>query len=220
VFIMSLEKVTKFDLNVQSMLRDMCRHTSEAIRGVGLAVDCWLDRDEQGLEEVQAAIYSSEQDAGVIMSEIIEVLSAVSNVNDFRRETLAIITTIDRVADLARSATFFLGTFYDWEPPEQIKDLLIEMINSVVDISDKLLKLMSAIVNRSALQLNYVEDIRQAESKIDQIYRDLVIEGLTIGRTEILRFLQLREFYERIEEIADEIERAAILIRALIISEI
>ena len=124
------------------------------------------------------------------------------------------------MADLARSATFFLGTFYDWEPPEQIKELLSEMINAVLDISDKLLKLMSAIVNRSALQLQHVEEIRQIESKIDQIYRDLVIEGVAVGKTDILHFIQLREFYERIEEIADEIERAAILIRALIISEI
>ncbi len=217
---MSLEKVTKFDLNVQTMLRDMCRRTSDAIRGIGLAVDSWLDRDEKGLEEVQATIYSSEQEAGIIMSEIIEVLSAVSNVSDFRREVLAITTTIDRSADLARSATFFLGTFYEWEPPQQIRILLIEMINSVIDISDKLLKLMSAIVDRSPLQLKCVEEIRQTESKIDQIYRELVIEGLAIGKTDVLHFLQLREFYERIEGIADVVERAAILIRALIISEI
>ncbi|MHA1910166.1 MAG: DUF47 domain-containing protein [Candidatus Kariarchaeaceae archaeon] len=217
---MSLEKTTKFELNVQSMLRDMCRRTSDAIRGIGLAVDHWLDKDEQGLKEVQIAIYSSEQDAGVIMSEIIDLLSAVSNINDFRREILAVTTTIDRVADLARSATFFLSTFFDWDPPEQIKNLLMEMINSVIEIADALLNLMSAIVDRSPLQLKHVEEIRQIESKIDQIYRELVIEGLVIGKTDVLRFLQLREFYERAEEIADEIERAAILIRALIISEI
>ena len=217
---MNLEKVTKFELNVQSMLRDMCRHTSDAIRGISLAVDSWLDKDEQGIEEIQAAIYSSEQDVGEIMTEIIDLLSAVPNVNDYRREILAIITTIDRVADLARSATFFLGIFYDWEPPEPIKELLIEMINSVLDISDKLLNLMSAIVNRSALQLHYVDEIRKIESNIDQIYRELVIEGVAIGKTDVLRFIELREFYERIEEIADEIERAAILIRAIIISEI
>ncbi len=217
---MNLEKVTKFELNVQSMLRDMSRHTSDAIRGMGLAVDHWLDRDEEGLKEVQEAIYASEQDAGVIMSEIIELLSAVSNVNDFRREILAVTTTIDRVADLARSATFFLSTFYEWKPPERVRNLLMEMINSVIDISDELLKLMSSIINRSSFQLKHVEEIRQMESKIDQIYKELVLEGLIIGKTDLLCFIQLREFYERIEEIADEIERAAILIRALIISEL
>lgn len=209
-----------FRVNILNLIQDQVR---TVLNGYKLLLDM-LESFVNGsrtevLEEMYGKIMKNDEEAKektrIVEKEISNVGALLTSRENFIRLTLE----IDRIADTTEGAAFRILSLNKMKTRlgKNLSKHFMDLGRSVLGTLTAMREALLATTLNSSLVYEKIEETERNEKKSDEIYRGLDLELLN-SDLKVGQLLLCREAAEMIEDIADNAERVADILRALSIA--
>ncbi|MCD6341264.1 MAG: DUF47 family protein [Thaumarchaeota archaeon] len=206
-----------FRINILTLIQDQVRVVLEGYKMLLDMLENFVNGAKpQVLDEIYQRILKNDENAKekgrTVEAEISNVGALLSSRENFVRLT----TTIDRIADTAEGAAFRILSLSKMKTKigKNIKRLFMELGESVLSTLVAMREALLATTLNSSTLYDKIKETELNEKKTDELYRTLDLELLK-SDLKIAQLLLCREVAEMIEDISDNAERIADILRAL-----
>ena len=206
-----------FRINILTLIQDQVRVVLEGYKMLLDMLENFVNGAKpQVLDEIYQRILKNDENAKekgrTVEAEISNVGALLSSRENFVRLT----TTIDRIADTAEGAAFRILNLSKMKTKigKNIKRLFMELGESVLSTLVAMREALLATTLNSSTLYDKINETELNEKKTDELYRTLDLELLK-SDLKIAQLLLCREVAEMIEDISDNAERIADILRAL-----
>jgi len=206
-----------FRINILTLIQDQVRVVLEGYKMLLDMLENFVNGAKpQVLDEIYQRILKNDENAKekgrTVEAEISNVGALLSSRENFVRLT----TTIDRIADTAEGAAFRILSLSRMKTKigKNIKRLFMELGESVLSTLVAMREALLATTLNSSTLYDKINETELNEKKTDELYRTLDLELLK-SDLKIAQLLLCREVAEMIEDISDNAERIADILRAL-----
>jgi len=206
-----------FRINILTLIQDQVRVVLEGYKMLLDMLENFVNGAKpQVLDEIYQRILKNDENAKekgrTVEAEISNVGALLSSRENFVRLT----TTIDRIADTAEGAAFRILSLSKMKTKigKNIKRLFMELGESVLSTLVAMREALLATTLNSSTLYDKINETELNEKKTDELYRTLDLELLK-SDLKIAQLLLCREVAEMIEDISDNAERIADILRAL-----
>ena len=206
-----------FRINILTLIQDQVRVVLEGYKMLLDMLENFVNGAKpQVLDEIYQRILKNDENAKekgrTVEAEISNVGALLSSRENFVRLT----TTIDRIADTAEGAAFRILSLSKMKTKigKNIKRLFMELGESVLSTLVAMREALLATTLNSSMLYDKINETELNEKKTDELYRTLDLELLK-SDLKIAQLLLCREVAEMIEDISDNAERIADILRAL-----
>jgi len=206
-----------FRINILTLIQDQVRVVLEGYKMLLDMLENFVNGAKpQVLDEIYQRILKNDENAKekgrAVEAEISNVGALLSSRENFVRLT----TTIDRIADTAEGAAFRILSLSKMKTKigKNIKRLFMELGESVLSTLVAMREALLATTLNSSTLYDKINETELNEKKTDELYRTLDLELLK-SDLKIAQLLLCREVAEMIEDISDNAERIADILRAL-----
>lgn len=206
-----------FRINILTLIQDQVRVVLEGYKMLLDMLENFVNGAKpQVLDEIYQRILKNDENAKekgrTVEAEISNVGALLSSRENFVRLT----ATIDRIADTAEGAAFRILSLSKMKTKigKNIKRLFMELGESVLSTLVAMREALLATTLNSSTLYDKINETELNEKKTDELYRTLDLELLK-SDLKIAQLLLCREVAEMIEDISDNAERIADILRAL-----
>ena len=135
-----------------------------------------------------------------------------------RQDLLRLVFKVDSIGEYVEGAAFYLDFIKNWRPPPKMISMIESLLKNVLSCVSDLKNAVRALgtdVNRS---IKLADQVDKTETIVDGIFRSLTIELYQLEDLDPKFLMEIREFFERIETIADRAEDASDAIRIIAVT--
>ena len=201
------------------MAQDHMRFVLQAVRELRNSVDLWINNDDEKLLETANKVIELEEEANKVKKEFLDELSKASPSLMSKEDLLRMISSIDKIADKAVGASFFLTTLVGWIPPKDFEKKLKAFCDESFQCAENLRKAIFTLVNSPRKTIEITDKIDKGENKTDNLFREITVYTYEFNKDPFLA-MKLKDLFLRIEEIADMSAEAAGTLRLISLSRI
>jgi len=194
---------------------DHIRKIEEAVLQMAESATAWINNDLEGFESTLEQVKVLEEAADKLKRQMIRRISGA--MIETREDLLRLVFKIDSIGEYAEGASFYLEFIKTWRPPKKIADMIGSMLNKVLNCVSDLKNAVRALGSNVSRAIQLADQIDALETEVDNIFRSLTIELSQLEELEPKFLMEVRDFIERVETIADIAEDASDAIRILAI---
>ncbi len=195
---------------------DHVRKIEETVLEMAESVDAWVSNDNERFISALDKVKVLEGEADKLKRQIFRRISGA--MIETREDLLRLVIKIDSIGEYAEGASFYLEFIKAWRPPKRIASMIDSMLKKVINCVSNLKNAVRALGSNVSHAIQLANQIDAIETEVDDIFRSLTIELYHLDELEPKFLMEVRDFIERIETIADITEDASDAIRILAIT--
>ncbi len=195
---------------------DHVRKIEETVLEMAESVDAWVSNDNERFISALDKVKVLEGEADKLKRQIFRRISGA--MIETREDLLRLVFKIDSIGEYAEGASFYLEFIKAWRPPKRIASMIDSMLKKVINCVSNLKNAVRALGSNVSHAIQLANQIDAIETEVDDIFRSLTIELYHLDELEPKFLMEVRDFIERIETIADITEDASDAIRILAIT--
>ena len=197
---------------VFTRLEEQSRHINNTFKQLGLAINAWIDNDEETFEKAVAKITQYETKSRKIKNDALnDVARAISL---YRSDFLRLVMKMEECASYqGGAATRLLRMNFTPESSDPMVPKFKELVDVFIQMGDTLTLLMKQVGNNFAQAGKYCQKIDEIEEQVDEKYRSLESYLYSRDDLDIRVIMQLREILKHIEEACDHVQSTADSVR-------
>jgi len=193
------------------------RFVLQTVRELRNAVDLWTNNNNEELLDKTNKVIELEEEANRVKKEFLEELSKASTSLMSKEDLLRLISSIDKIADKAVGASFFLTTLSGWIPPKDFEKKIKTFCDESFLCAENLRKAVFTLINSPQKTIEITDEIDKGENKTDNLFREITVYTYEFNKDPFLA-MKLKDLFWRIEEIADMSAEAAGTLRLISLS--
>lgn len=195
---------------------DHARKIEETVLQMAESVDAWLSNDIESFVSALDKVKVLEGEADKLKRQMIRRISGA--MIETREDLLRLVFKIDSIGEYAEGASFYLEFIKAWRPPKKIANMIDSLLKKVLNCVSDLKNAVRALGSNVSRAIQLANQIDATETEGDDIFRSLTIELSQLDDLDAKFLMEVRDFIERIETIADIAEDASDAIRILAIT--
>ncbi len=199
------------------MAQEHIRFVLQTVRELRTAIDLWANNDDEELLEKANKVIELEEEANKVKREFLDELSKASPSLMSKEDLLRLISSIDKIADKAVGASFFLTTLSGWIPPKDFEKKIKAFCDESFQCAENLRKAVFTLMSSPQKTIEITDEIDKGENKTDNLYREITVYTYEFNKDPFLA-MKLKDLFWRIEEIADMTAEAAGTLRLISLS--
>ena len=199
------------------MAQEHIRFVLQTVRELRTAIDLWTNKADEELLEKANKVIELEEEANKVKKEFLDELSKASPSLMSKEDLQRLITSIDKIADKAVGASFFLTTLSGWTPPKDFEKKIKAFCDESFQCAENLRKAVFTLMNSPQKTIEITDEIDKGENKTDNLYREITVYTYEFNKDPFLA-MKLKDLFWRIEEIADMSAEAAGTLRLISLS--
>ena len=199
------------------MAQEHIRFVLQTVRELRTAIDLWTNKDDEELLEKANKVIELEEEANKVKREFLDELSKASPSLMSKEDLLRLISSIDKIADKAVGASFFLTTLSGWIPPKDFEKKIKAFCDESFQCAENLRKAVFTLMSSPQKTIEITDEIDKGENKTDNLFREITVYTYEFNKDPFLA-MKLKDLFWRIEEIADMTAEAAGTLRLISLS--
>lgn len=199
------------------MAQEHIRFVLQTVRELRTAIDLWANNDDEELFEKVNKVIELEEEANKVKREFLDELSKASPSLMSKEDLLRLISSIDKIADKAVGASFFLTTLSGWIPPKDFEKKIKAFCDESFQCAENLRKAVFTLMSSPQKTIEITDEIDKGENKTDNLFREITVYTYEFNKDPFLA-MKLKDLFWRIEEIADMTAEAAGTLRLISLS--
>ncbi len=199
------------------MAQEHIRFVLQTVRELRTAIDLWANNNDEELLEKANKVIELEEEANKVKREFLDELSKASPSLMSKEDLLRLISSIDKIADKAVGASFFLTTLSGWIPPKDFEKKIKAFCDESFQCAENLRKAVFTLMSSPQKTIEITDEIDKGENKTDNLFREITVYTYEFNKDPFLA-MKLKDLFWRIEEIADMTAEAAGTLRLISLS--
>ncbi len=195
---------------------DHTRKIEESVIHIVESVTAWINNDTAGIKAAIESVKELEEAADKLKRQMIRSISGTQL--ETRQDLLRLVFKVDSIGEYVEGAAFYLDFIKNWRPPPKMISMIESLLKNVLSCISDLKNAVRALgtdVNRA---IKLADQVDKTETIVDGIFRSLTIELYQLEEMDPKFLMEIREFFERIETIADRAEDASDAIRIIAVT--
>ncbi|MCS7132364.1 MAG: DUF47 family protein [Nitrososphaeria archaeon] len=209
-----------FRLNILNLIQDQVRIVLNGYKILLDMLENFLNGAKtEVLEEIYLKIMKNDEEAKEKTRIVEKEISNVGALLTSRENFIRLASEIDKIADITEGAAFRILSLSKMKTKlgKNLNKLFMDLGQSVLETLTAMREALLATTLNSSVIYEKIEATEKYEKKSDDFYRTLDLELLS-SELKVGQLLLCREVAEMIEDIADNAERVADILRALSIA--
>ncbi|MCD6536446.1 MAG: DUF47 family protein [Thaumarchaeota archaeon] len=206
-----------FRINILNLIQDQVRTVLEGYKILLDMLESFVNGAKtQILEEMYLKIMKNDEEAKERTRIVEKEISNVGALLTSRENFIRLTSEIDKIADTTEGAAFRIVSLSKMKTKigKNLNKLFMDLGQSVLATLTAMREALLATTLNSSTLYEKIKETEENEKKSDEIYRTLDLELLN-SNLKIGQLLLCREVAEMIEDISDNAERVADILRAL-----
>lgn len=209
-----------FRINILNLIQDQVRTVLNGYKLLLDMLESFLGGAKtEVLEEMYLKIMKNDEEAKERTRIVEKEISNVGALLTSRENFIRLASEVDKIADITEGAAFRILSLSKMKTKlgKNLNKLFMDLGQSVLDTLTAMREALLATTLNSSIIYEKIDQTERTEKRSDEFYRSLDLELLN-SDLRVGQLLLCREVAEMIEDIADNAERVADILRALSIA--
>ncbi len=197
--------------SIKSILKEHMDVVTAVVDNLKYMVDALVALDIRKAREYANIIDTLESNADRVHRECVVNVCRGSIFGYMREDVLLLMERIDDVADSTKEAsrTIIQRSIQESMLTRFLNDNTREYINVSIDTVRHLVALIESLDGKSDTIIEHVKKVEQSEEYSDTLKNKVMRELFSVDAYDILTIIQLKEFVQLVDDIADSAEDAS-----------